>query len=82
MVARLQSVGEGGPTKWDPRYRIVIYIGRSPSHYGSVALVMNPKSGLVSTQFHLVFDDNFETLSHLRAGTVLEKWAELVASSK
>ena len=43
---------------------------------------MNPKSGLVSPQFHLVFDDNFETVPHLWAGNVPENWAELVASSK
>ena len=43
---------------------------------------MNPKSGLVSPQFHLVFDENFETVPHLWAGTVPENWAELVASSK
>ena len=43
---------------------------------------MNPKSGLVSPQFHLVFHENFETLFHLWAGTVPENWAQLVASSK
>ena len=45
-------------------------------------MVTNPKSGLVSPQFHLVFEDNFETVPHLRAGTVPENWAELVASSR
>ena len=43
---------------------------------------MNPKSGLAFPQFHLVFDENFETVPHLWAGTVPENWAELVASSK
>ena len=43
---------------------------------------MNSKSGLVSPQIYLVFDDNFETVTNLRAGTVLDNWAELVASSK
>ena len=43
---------------------------------------MNPKSGLVSPHFHLVFDDNFETVPHLWAGNVPENWTELVASSK
>ena len=70
MDARLQSVGGGGPPKWDPRARLGIYLGHSPSHAGSVALVMNPKTGLVSPQFNLVFDDNFETVPQLRAGTV------------
>ena len=52
------------------------------SHAGSVALVMNPKTALVSPQFHLVFDDNFETVPHLRAGTVSENWADLVTNSR
>ena len=78
----IQSVGGGGPPKWDPRARLGIYLGHSPSHAGRVALVMNPKYGLVSTQFHLVFDENFETVPHLWSGTVPENWAELVSSSK
>ena len=57
LDARLQSVGGGGPPKWHPRDRLGIYLGHSPSHAGSVALVMNPKTGLVSPQFHLVFND-------------------------
>ena len=48
LDARLQSVGGGGPPKWDPRAHFGIYIGHSPSHAGSVALVMNPQTGLVS----------------------------------
>ena len=43
---------------------------------------MNTKSGLVSPPFHLVFDDNFETVPHLQARTAPDNWAELVASSK
>ena len=43
---------------------------------------MNPKTGLVSPQFHLVFDDNFETVPHLRAGTVPENWSDLVTNSR
>ena len=43
---------------------------------------MNHKSGLVSPKFHLVFDENFETVPHIWDGTVLDNWAQLVASSK
>ena len=46
LDARLQSVGGGGPPKWDPRARLGICLGHSPSHAGSVALVINPKTGL------------------------------------
>ena len=80
--ARLQSVGGGVPPKWDPRDRLGIYLGHPPSHTGSVALVMHPNTGLVSPQFHLVFDDNFETVPHLRAGTVTDNWADLVTNSR
>ena len=60
LDARQRSVGGGDPPKWDPRSCLRIYLGHSPSHAGSVAMVMNPKTGLLSPQFHLVFDDNFE----------------------
>ena len=43
---------------------------------------MNPKTGLVYPQFHLVFDDNFETAPNLHAETVLENWPDLVTNSR
>ena len=43
---------------------------------------MNPKTGLVSPQLHLVFDDNFETVPHLCAGAVTENWEDLVTTSR
>ncbi|KAL7447818.1 hypothetical protein ACHAXS_000095, partial [Conticribra weissflogii] len=64
---------EGVP-KWEPRARLGIYVGCSPNHAGNVALVLNPKTGLVSPQFHVVFDDEFTTVPHLRKGTVPPNW--------
>jgi hypothetical protein len=58
LDARLQDAGGAGPPKWDPRARLGIYLGHSPSHAGSVALVLNPRTGLVSPQFHVVIDDD------------------------
>ena len=81
LDARLQDAGGPGAPKWEPRARLGIYVGHSPLHAGSVALVLNPKTGLVSPQFHVVFDDNFSTVPHLRAGTVPKNWAQLVESS-
>ena len=43
---------------------------------------MNTQTALVSTQFHLVFDEIFETVPHLRAGTVPENWSDLVTNSR
>ena len=77
---RLQG-GLGGPPKWDPRARVGIYLGRSPCHAGNVALVLNPRTGHISPQYHVVFDDDFTTVSSMREGTVPNSWGELVRLS-
>ena len=56
----LQS-GQGAP-KWKQRSRLGVYLGPSPNHARSVALVLNPRTGHVSPQFHIKFDDFFETV--------------------
>ena len=57
--------GTIGTAKWNPKAHTGIYLGSSPCHAGSVALVLNLKTGLVSPQFHVVYDDNFTTVSCL-----------------
>jgi hypothetical protein len=47
--------------KWQDRARVGIYLGRSPQHARTVALVLNLQTGLTSPQFHVVHDDMFET---------------------
>ncbi len=42
-----------------------IYVGRSPSHASNVSLVLNPRTGHVSHQFHALYDDDFTTVSYL-----------------
>ena len=69
LDSRLQTNPKGVP-KWDPRARLGIYLGRSPAHAGNVALVLNPNTGLVSPQYHVVFDDDFTMAPHLRKGMV------------
>jgi Reverse transcriptase (RNA-dependent DNA polymerase) len=49
-------------SKWLERARIGIYLGKSPRHARSVALVLNPQTGNVSPQYHVKFDDTFETV--------------------
>ena len=55
---RLQY-GNGAVPKWEPRARMGIYVGCSPSHASNVALILNPRTGHVSPQFHVVFDDDY-----------------------
>ena len=80
LDSRLQTNPKGVP-KWEPRASLGIYLGQSPAHAANVALVLNPKTGLVSPQFHVVFDDNFATFPHLRKGTVPPNWNKLVIGS-
>ena len=48
--------------KWKPRSRRCMYVGRSPSHASTVPLVLNPETGTITPQFHVVFDDWFATV--------------------
>jgi hypothetical protein len=81
LDSRLQS-GIAGPPKWEPRSRLGIYVGHSPSHAGSVALVLNPRTGHVSPQYHVVFDDLFTTVACMKKSEVPPNWGELVSKSE
>ena len=70
LDARLQSSSGAGPPKWEPRSRIVVYLGHSPFHTGNVALVWNPTTGRVSPRYHVVFDDDFTTVPYMEADTL------------
>ena len=54
----LQS--DQGTPKWKQCSQLGGYLGPSPSHAQSVALVLNPRTRHVSPQFHVKFDDFFE----------------------
>ncbi len=76
----LQS-GNGAVLKWETCTQIGIYVGCSPSHASNVALILNPRTGHVSPQFLVVFDDDFTAVQYLCTGMVLPHWADLVRSS-
>jgi hypothetical protein len=54
--------GSKGLPKWNPRARLGINLGPSPRHASSVNLVLKLDTGLVSPQFHVQYDDFFETV--------------------
>ena len=62
LDSRAQSAGGPCSPKWEPRCRIGVYLGHSPFHARSVALMFNPTTGLVSPQFHVVFEDSLSTV--------------------
>ena len=47
--------------KWKDRSVAGIYLGRSPQHARSVALILNITTGMVTPQFHVKFDPSFHT---------------------
>jgi hypothetical protein len=81
LDSRLHNVGSIGPPKWEPRSNICVYLGHSPFHAGSVALVYNPSTGHVCPQYHVVFDDDFTTVPYMEAGTIPPHWSDLVHSA-
>ena len=81
LDSRLQSAGGLGPPKWEPRCRVGVYCGHSPLHAGNVALVFNPRTGRISPQFHLVFDDEFSTVPYMERGEVPPQWEDLCRNS-
>ena len=48
--------------KWRPRSRLGQYMGVSRQHASTVGLVRNLQTGRISPQFHVIYDDDFETV--------------------
>jgi len=48
--------------KWAERSRVGVYLGPSWAHAKSVRLVLSLTTGLVSPQFHVKYDDTFESI--------------------
>jgi hypothetical protein len=54
--------------RWKHRSRVGVYLGRSPLHAATVALVLNLQTGHVSPQFHVQFDPAFKTVNPAFSG--------------
>jgi hypothetical protein len=50
------------PPKWTKRTTQKVYVGHLHHYSKSVPMVWDPKTKLVSPQFHVMFDDNFDTV--------------------
>jgi hypothetical protein len=74
------ALADGSPhPKWQERCYHGVYVGHSSKHASNVAIVFNPKTGLVSPAFHVVFDDEFTSVSNADpAGKLQEKTLELI----
>ena len=59
--------------KWGEHTRIGIFLCHSPHHASSAPLVLSTQTGLVSPQFHCVFDDDFDTVKKEQSDTSIGK---------
>jgi hypothetical protein len=56
-------------------------LGISPNHASSVPLVLSTTTGLISPQFHVVFDDQFSTTESLCTNALPTNWSTLLSNS-
>ena len=49
--------------KWNPKTWRGLFLGISPEHSSSVGRILNLRTGHVSPQFHVVYDDLFSSVS-------------------
>ena len=49
--------------KWKERAQLGVYLGSSPNHSRTVHLILNPRTGHVSPQYHVKHDDFFESVT-------------------
>jgi hypothetical protein len=67
--------------KWEPRSRRGQYMGRSPLHASTVGLVRNLQTGTITPQYHMVYDDFFETIHH-NGNEKPKVWKDLFVTSR
>ena len=70
LDAKLQTAGAIF-NKWRDRSKVGIYLGPSPQHARTVALVLSLSTGHVSPQFHVSFDPSFQTVKKSFGGQPL-----------
>jgi hypothetical protein len=72
------QLGEGIIPKFEPRVRMGVYVGWSLPHAANVSLILNPRTGHISPQFHVIYIDDFTTVPYLCTATVPPQWDALV----
>lgn len=65
--------------KWETRARQGMFVGFSPIHSSLVPLVLNLSTGKITPQFHVIFDDKFQTVLSLPKGTTIrDEWMNIL----
>ena len=67
--------------KWEPQLYTEIYLGHSRCQTGFVSLVLNLQTGMVSTQFYVVYDDEITTVPYIFMDKTTLNWLDLLRQS-
>ena len=68
--------------KWEPRSRKGQFLGFSKLHASTVSLIRNIRTGYISPQFHVVFDEQFTTVVSEAEIDLSESWTDLFLNSR
>ena len=71
--------------RWQPKSRRGQFLGFSKSHASTIALIRNCRTGSVTPQFHVVFDEWFQTLPSVidpQQVTIPNAWHNLIQFSR
>ena len=59
-----KTIGDGRKLpRWKPRSTRCVNMGLSSKHASTVPIILNPSTGYITPQFHIVFDDWFSTIA-------------------
>ena len=50
--------------KWNPRASVGIYLGQSREHASNVSYILNNRIDRISPQYHVLYVDDFATVSN------------------
>ena len=68
--------------KWKPRSRTGMFLGFSSKHSSLVGMILNIRTGYISPQFHVVYDEKFETVTTDMSVDLRETWIDLWKNSR
>ena len=68
--------------KWEARARKGQFLGFSMDHAATVGLIRHLKTGYISPQFHVVFDEHFDTVATEMSIDLSETWIDLFLNSR
>ena len=68
--------------KWEPRSRKGQFLGFSKDHASSVGNIRNIRTGYISPQFHIVYDEAFETVTSEMSIDLEETWIDLFLNAR